>query len=371
MKSEQPPLTGCCLGLAVVLFCLSGITNYLVANEIDLRGAFNPVTAFQSICMTFTQILMTAFTALWSEPRFTKDDFWRPFPYWYILVLDILYSVLFQWGLSLVGSGLATVIYSSITIFSAIFSRVIYGKILSWLKVVSLIIIVGSISVTADGQIKNVGAGQQVVGILLIVASCICSALEYVLVENVLLKKFTPMATSMIYWPNLVLYGLWIGFYVGLQWDKLVLQPIREKNGNYSIILLLYLGYSFSMGTHQMAWFNSLRGGRVAAVSSAVNKVLQAVLVFFISDIFYCPSHPWNQHRATQQSQCINTWKLAGFGGVMFGVMIYSFDGLRRKPERSISDLEDCDSVLLEDDRLNFQESPNLRALVINNERVK
>ena len=57
---------------------------------------------------------------------------------------------------------------------------------------------------------------------------------------------------------------------------------------------------------------------------------MQAVLVFVLSDICWCPTHPWNQNRGKdiQSDQCITTFKLLGFIGTVIGTLVYSFDGV-------------------------------------------
>jgi len=65
-------------------------------------------------------------------------------------------------------------------------------------------------------------------------------------------------------------------------------------------------------------------------VGAAVNKSIQAALVFFLSDICYCPTHPWNHNKEkdTQLDQCLNSWKIIGFIGTVLASMVYTLDGV-------------------------------------------
>jgi len=84
-----------------------------------------------------------------------------------------------------------------------------------------------------------------------------------------------------------------------------------------------------SSASHQIASYYQLHGGKIAAVTVAVSKSLQAALVFVSSDLIYCPKHPWNYHRAdVQVDQCFSTWKGLGLVGIVIGVLVYSFDGI-------------------------------------------
>jgi len=305
----------------------------LIANELDLKGASRPDSLIQPALSSGAQILFASFSWICGEKRFTKEDLVGPMRYPWMIVLELTANALYYAGVYLVGSGLNTVLYSTVCIFTAFFSSAIYKVHISRLKWFSILIILISISLSALGQthIEGVSTTQTLIGSIVGISAAVVYGLDYVLSEKLLLKRYTPLSTAFFFWPILVLYGLWVGFYVGFQWKSKVQDPIEKVDPNYNLkdILFLYGLFFISCGTHQISFYLSLNGGKVASVATAVNKCLQAALLFVSSDLLFCPHYSWNQGKSDlQEKQCISKWKFAGFCGVLFGVFLFSLDGI-------------------------------------------
>lgn len=215
-----------------------------------------------------------------------------------------------------------------------------FGKSLSCVRWVTIFCIWASIALSAVGQVKSFSGDGQVIGIFLVLVSSAFFGLNFVLLENLVVTKVSPLECAFFFWPNMVLGLMWISTFDAVFWRRYVTDPVKENNPDYSayaiaVLLALFLT---SNAIHQISFFFQVNGGKVPAVTSAVNKSLQSVLVFILSDLCYCPTHSWNKHIKgdTQLDQCITTWKLIGFIGTVLGVLVYSFDGLLWGKERDV-----------------------------------
>lgn len=332
---EYKPTTnkvGVVFWTATCMFCLAGVTSTYLANEIDLKGAGNPLTGFQPTALWTSETIGGALLFCCRGIRFRRKHLVLPFKHWYILVSDVFGNVLYWGGLGYVGSGLTTVMYSSIVVWTGIFSWLLYGKSISRVRWLSIFLIWGSISLSATGQIKSINNFYQALGIVFVSVSAISFGLQYVLVENLVISKVSPIESAFFFWPNMIVGLLWIGIFDGMFWNRYVMDPIREHDPDTSFkdIGMLLFFFLIAMGIHQLAFFHQVNEGTVAAVTAAVNKCVEAALIFVLSDIWYCPTHPWNQESVmdTQLAQCVNTWKMVGFVGTMLGILVYSLDGV-------------------------------------------
>jgi drug/metabolite transporter (DMT)-like permease len=87
--------------------------------------------------------------------------------------------------------------------------------------------------------------------------------------------------------------------------------PVRDASSRE--LCLLYAGLTVINAVHAWAFFHMLE--KVGAVSSAVMKGLQLVLVFAFSVTFFCQM---------QATQCFTWSKAAGVGVVALGLLVYA-----------------------------------------------
>jgi len=317
--------------MAVTAFNISGIINCILANELDLRGAGEPVTGFQPAMQFISQTTVSGLLLLCQRTKFSMKFIKLPWKYWYILCLSMSGNTLYWLGLDAVGSGLSVVIYSSIVVFTGIFSKLFFGKSISWVRWCSILLIWASIGLSAVGNVRSIEGFNQIFGIVAVLLAAAFLGACWVLVEHHILVQLSPLETAFFLWPLAVIAICWVSVVDGIFWHTIVTNPIRNADPNYSVIfIVLVFALFFASNTmHQLSFFFQMNGGTTAAVGAAVSKSLQAVLVFVSSDLYFCPTHSWNDHRSdTQMEQCITTWKVVGLTGTVIGVLIYSFDGL-------------------------------------------
>lgn len=349
---QMRTMAGATFWLSCFMFNFSGLTNSYFANELDVKGIGNPMTGFQTASIYLSETLMASTIMLCQGTRLKKIHFSLPLKYWYLLVLDIVGQILYWSGLAFIGSGLTTLLYSSIIIWTGIFSRIFFNKSISDVRWVCIFWLWASVGLSAAGQLKSTGGVYQVICILAILISAMLFGLNFVLVDNIVTTKLSPIEIGLFFWPNLVICVLWVCIFDGLNYQRYVIDSIKRSNPDYSsftIIGLLVL-FFLSNGSHQISMFYQLNEGKIAAVTTGVNKILQAALVFISSDLIYCPKHQWNKHREdVQLEQCIDTFKLIGFIGTLIGVLVYSFDGILwgHEPDDDLWDNENVSKPLL------------------------
>jgi len=333
-SSAAKPSTGLARLLPQAIFCLSGVTNNLIGYYIDLRGAGNPLLAYQPFCVVFGQVGMAILLSL-CLGGVTKSDFTRPSRISYILLVDLFANATFWAGLTYIGSALCTIVYSSVLIWSAVFSRVLYKKHISFFKWVAIVVILSSLAVSTINQVENDSNSPwlQLLGVGLILSSAVLYGLEYVLGENVLMKNTNPLGGSVFFWPNMLVFAVWASFGTGFGYDKFLGDPVAKAASDAGAvpcawcIAALYAAFTLSNGIHMVSFMYCLNGGPTSAVAGAVNKSLQSALVFVSSDLLFCPDHSWNQGRqGTNEMTCFTTLKVAGFIGTIVGVFIYSLE---------------------------------------------
>jgi len=343
-EAKQSDTVGFWFWMAVTGFNVSGLINCLIANEIDIKGAGGALTGFQPSIQFISQTTVSGLVLLCRQTKFTMKYIWLPYKYWYILGLELFGNVFYWLGIGAVGSGLSVVLYSSVVVFTGIFSKLLFNKSISWVRWCSIICIWTSIGLSAIGRVGAIESFNQIIGIFAGILAAVFLGASWVLIEHHLLVQISPLETAFIMWPLGLIGITWMTVVDGLLWRKIITNPIQSADPNYSIIIIVLLFAIFfaSNTMHQVSFFFTMNGGRAAAVGAAVSKSLQAVLVFVSSDLYFCPTYSWNAHRSdTQMEQCITSWKLVGLTGTVIGVLIYSFDGLlwRRSEQKPVSPL--------------------------------
>merc|ERR1712176_4947 len=96
--------------------------------------------------------------------------------------------------MTIIGSGLTPVIYSSICVFAPLITKVVWRKNISKFKWFSIFFIMGSIAVTAHGQTHAEGLkmGRQTFGMFLVLMAGFFSAADYCTVQRQLSKVTSP-----------------------------------------------------------------------------------------------------------------------------------------------------------------------------------
>jgi len=260
-------------------------------------------------------------------------------------------------GLTLSGSAIFGIVFSSVSIWAALFARVLLGRVLSGTQMAGIVIVTAGLVVSGWGENAETEEGQRVVlGIWLSVAGTICLGLEYVLIEMAMETARAEAAVRralrgegndsggdkedrdgddgevedawkeededdeslvMDYMVYMGVIGLALSLsyhaiYTAPRWQELVAGPVAEEGSTPGYLAVLFVTQAFSNFAHNLSWFIVVE--REGSVATGLLQGAKAVALLLGSAAAFC-------HR--QQSQCLTPTKLAATFIVVGGTLIF------------------------------------------------
>ena len=278
-----------------------------------------------------------------------------------LCILDVISASMNFTGLVYAGSAIFTVVYSSMTMYTAIFSWIILGRRLKALQWLGIWVIVMGLSLTSvfvpsttgpeidvgdgggssDSGSSDSGSGDgdgtkgpmQVhiaapeilsessrisLGIFLVVCGSLFHSLSYILSE-IILTSFKGTVTPVMLSTTMglfgcVVFGMWQLIYTVPRFQTLVLDEIAKHQGDINVIWVSYIVLAVSSLVHAVTFFSLIQ--RVGSTTTGVLKGVQSVLVFVLSHYLFC---------SVSQAQCFTETKGVSLGLVLLGVFLYSY----------------------------------------------
>ncbi|GMF65648.1 unnamed protein product [Phytophthora lilii] len=234
------------------------------------------------------------------------------------VVLDFAGCIFSNVGLSMAGSGLYQVVYSSVICWSALMSRFILKKIVSKEEWFGIALVTFGLAFSALGES---GSGRDNTIVLMGCFNTLVGAAfyggNYVTGEYTLKLAERPHPKELclkIGAACVAIIAVYQSIFVLPEWDALVTKPIAEANGNTTRIVSALVAYTLSQLAHGLTYFVML--GSSGAVTTGIMQSLRAVCVFVISSMLYC---------SQQESQCFDTKRGVATLIVVSGVMFYSW----------------------------------------------
>lgn len=183
---------------------------------------------------------------------------------------------------------------------------------------VCILVVSGGLGLSVLDSVK---AGSQItVGATLIIVGSFLHAVMYALSEYIAVKgreedKIPPHihCSTMASLETFILL-CWQFIYTIPHWDEAIGDPMEKAGTSTMQAILILSAIAFANWLHSATFFYLLKW--VGAVSSAVMKGLQAVLVFVMADIIFCNR---------QSNQCFDTYKVISLVVVVGGVLAYAF----------------------------------------------
>ena len=248
-----------------------------------------------------------------------------------IALFDIFAQSMVYTGNNLAGPTVFAIIYSSVTIWAALFSRVLLSRSLVKLQWAGVCLVVLGLALTALDS-KTVGKNV-FLGACLIVVGSSFHGLTYVMCEKIMMPSSTESVNGndttkerehLSVRANCAVQGivamlaflLWQIFYTLPRLEPLILAPMRET-GTTALQALFILGtITVSNFVHSLTFFVTLKYFPGGATSAGVLKGLQAVLVFAAGAYFLC-------ERWGGREMCWSNSKFASLVIVVSGIMMY------------------------------------------------
>ena len=319
------------LALLLVLFVGSGVLQPLSISRLGVLGAYER----SSLLFLLPNYLGMSLAGFLHSDLFRIGTF-RKGRLAVLCAIDVASQFLCQYGLTLAGSSLYSIVYSSATIWIAIESRLLLQRALSAGQWVGCLVVVGGLSI-AGGNIGSALAADNAdpyiaVGTLMILIGSMSHALTWVLVEITLHESdpVLPEALSVVMGCSGVgVFGLWQLVYTLPRLEELVLQPMAAHGGHLCEIAITYAVLVVASLVHAVAFYHLIGG--IGCVTAGVMKGCQATAVFICSHLLFCSS---------QQSQCFTTAKAWSLVLVVVGTTTYALSKRHAESSQRATDLD-------------------------------
>lgn len=256
-----------------------------------------------------------------------------------VAAFDVCAQAMNYTGASLAGPTVFAIIYSSVTIWTAIFSRVLLARTMHHRQWLAIGIVVVGLSLTAWDSVQ---IGPDVShGTILIVAGSAMHAATYVFSEQLMLGpgglsvQQTASIQGMVALTGL---GLWQLFYTLPRWEQLIGSHLREAHTTLTIALSILFGFALTNLVHSWTFFHTLRHVTGGATSAGILKALQAVLVFGASHVLYCDTFGGEE-------MCFSMTKLWSLLTVTGGVTLFGISTARKQSQSGYSTVDNPDLV--------------------------
>lgn len=236
-----------------------------------------------------------------------------------IALFDIAAQALNYTGASLAGPSIFAIIYSSVTVWTAVWSRFVLDRRLSYAQWLAVMIVFGGLTLTATGSLD---LGRSVAhGTFLVVIGSALHAGSYVWSEAVMNGE-----DSLTVRQNSGIQGLvacvcliaWQVMYTTPRWGELIRLPMQEANTTWLYAAIIMLSFALANLAHSFCFYHTIRYYKGGSVSAGVMKGLQAVLVFVASHLIFCG-------RTGGHEMCFSKGKCLSLITVTGGVVFFSW----------------------------------------------
>ena len=218
------------------------------------------------------------------------------------------------------GPTLFAIIYSSVTIWTAIFSQLFLGRKMNLRQWVYVLVVFVGLTMTAT---DSVNMGEDVLkGSLLTMLGSAMHGLTYVICEAVMTvgeERLTAAQNNFV--QGSVAGGVFLGWQVVYTLPhsaELIRIPMHNAGTTIWYALILLAGFGMSNVVHSYTYFYTLLHFPGGATSAGVMKGVQAVLVFVLTNLLYC-------NRIGGPEMCFSNGKFISCVTVTGGVMGYGY----------------------------------------------
>jgi drug/metabolite transporter (DMT)-like permease len=239
-----------------------------------------------------------------------------------IAVFDIAAQALNYTGASLAGPTIFAVVYSSVTVWAAVFSRVFLHRKMTKQQWLAVLCVFGGLAITAT---NSVHLGPDVThGTALIFVGSAMHALTYVMSEAVMTvgtaqERLTIRQNAAIQGSvACVVIIVWQIVFTSSRYETLILEPARAAGTTLLTAFFIFGGFMLANLIHSVTFYHTLRFYPGGATSAGVMKGLQAVWVFVAAHVFYCG-------RIGGQEMCFTSSKFISLLTVVGGVTLFGF----------------------------------------------
>lgn len=208
-----------------------------------------------------------------------------------IALIDIIAQTINYTGSTMSGPTIFAIIYSSVTVWTAVFSKLFLSRRINSIQWLGVWIVFLGLVLTATNS-ANFGP-EVFTGALLVTFGSSLHAMTYVLSEALMVRGdrlSVQMNCALQGFVACFLYLIWQIIYTRPHYHELIEIPMQTSGTDMSYAICLLLSLSLSNLVHALSFFYTLRHFPGGATSAGVMKGLQAVMVFMCASLFYCGS---------------------------------------------------------------------------------
>lgn len=295
---------------ACLAACIStGVSQPLLMSQLRFAGLADPRCQFYVVPYYFGMACTGVLMMCNPTPRLRTLPLARSA---LIACVGFVAQTLNWTGNMFAGSAIFAVIYSSVTIWAALLSRVLMQRILTAWQWCGILTVFFGLAITGI-EAKNQG-DRIFLGASMVTVGAILHALSHSLSEFVSVRgpRIPPYVNSCVQgMVCLVLIGSWQCTYTASNWEK-ISEPMEEAGTSWSYACLLLGAVAAGNLVHAATFFYLLTS--IGVVSTGVLKSLQAVAVFCLSHFLYCER---------DESQCFTPVKGVSLVTVACGILCY------------------------------------------------
>ena len=222
------------------------------------------------------------------------------------------------------GPTIFSIVYSSVTVWTAVQSRVILRRELSPLQWVSVIFVFIGLLLLKDSATEN---GEHVYkGAVLAIVGSMLHALTYVMSEIVMTSGEKVAVRVNCFIQGAVActaFMFWQIIYTSQHYHNLIQKPMIEANASYAGAARVLFFIASTNLIHALTFFHTLRHFPGGATSAGLMKGLQAVLVFVLTSVVFCGRRGGNE-------MCFTENKFISLVVVIGGVFMYGLATAKR-----------------------------------------
>ena len=324
------------------LFLLSGIVDTLCAQQLVYLGMTNMRSMASLFAYYFSSALIglspisfgsktsesaatdveEAESLIHNEPEKKESDLDSPSlpislntAYVLTALCDFSGYIVRTIGLSYCGSGLFQVAFSSVAIWSALYSRVFLKTPISCVQWIGIAVVTLGLAISPLSSLS--ASDSPLTGILLTLVGAQFYALSYVINEYIMSvpgNKGSREICKRIGIINTMISLVIIAVDTYPHREALVLSPLREKKASFGDLIQSFFFYVGSHFVHSWALFSVQ--GLLGAVWTGLLQCIRACAVFLVSGYLYCGS---------DANQCLTLSKGLATVFVCTGIVIFNY----------------------------------------------
>ncbi|MEO6521904.1 MAG: DMT family transporter [Mucilaginibacter sp.] len=229
-----------------------------------IAGGFRVLLAF---------IVLLPFVTLSNIKKYKGRDIWLLAGI--SLVGVVGFTVLMLYGMKYISGVTGSVIMSATPALTAVFSIVFFKDDFSWKKGAAISLAIAGVLVMQFGEHQNTQKGNELLGILLVVAAICCEA-GYTLMGKALTKNFPP--------EDIAAFSALIGFIGFLPFMIWQIKEISFHTISFKSWFYLAIYGAGTMGLGSVLWYKGVKQveGSTAATFMGVMPISALVLSYFL-----------------------------------------------------------------------------------------